>query len=89
MFDPYEWDYSVVPKTFERYRSHGYYINQVIEEHDGACAKCDIRGICGGINRQYNLMTEGKLIDSVRSPELAGSQDFYFYRQRNEAAFKW
>lgn len=89
MFDPYEWDYSVLPKTAEHYRSYGMYINRTIEEQGGACARCDIKGICGGINREYNAITGGRLIDSIRAPELAGSQDFYHYRRHNVAVFKW
>jgi MoaA/NifB/PqqE/SkfB family radical SAM enzyme len=89
MLDPYEWDYSILPKTTEYYRAYGEYISRVTEEQGGACAPCDLKGICGGINKQFNIMTEGKLIDSIRSPALAGSTDYYHYRRHNVAVFDW
>ena len=89
MFDPYEWDYSVLPKTAEHYRSYGIYISRTIEEQSGPCIRCDLKGICGGINRQYNVMTDGQLIDSIKLPALAGSNDFYHYRRENTAVFQW
>jgi MoaA/NifB/PqqE/SkfB family radical SAM enzyme len=89
MLDPYEWDYSVLPKTTEHYINYGQYISRTIEEKNGVCGRCDIRGICGGINRQFNLMTDGRLIDSIKSPQLAGTDDFYHYRQHNTVVFDW
>ncbi|MHC4315270.1 MAG: radical SAM protein [Planctomycetota bacterium] len=88
MFDPYEWDYSVTPKTVDRYKEYGIYISQTIEEKGGDCERCDIRRICGGINRQYNQMTDGKLTDSVSAPDLAFA-DVYHYRKHNSQVFKW
>lgn len=89
MLDPYEWDYGVLPKTTEYYIQYGQYISRTIEAKVGTCASCDIKGICGGINVQFNNFTDGKLIDAVRDPKLAGSQDFYHYRRENAAVFQW
>lgn len=89
MFDPYEWDYSVVPKTFEQYRAHGYYINRTIEKQDGECARCDLKGICGGVNVQFYNMAATPPVDRVEAPSLRGSHDFYHYRRDNTAVFVW
>lgn len=89
MFDPYEWDYSITPKTVGRYRAHGIGISWTIEEKGPPCSHCDIRGICGGINRQFNQMTDGRLVNAVKEPSLAGSEDFYHYRKHNEKVFVW
>ena len=89
MLDPYEWDYKVLPKTTDHYRSYGMYISRTIEVQDGVCGACDIKGICGGINRQFNDMTEGKLIDIVRDRSLAGSTDYFHYRRQNPRVFEW
>lgn len=88
MLDPYEWDYKVQPKTAEYYTAYGQYISRTVEEQGGACAACDIKGICGGINKQFNDMTGGKLIDSIRAPGLRGA-GFYHYRQHNAKVFEW
>jgi len=89
MFDPYEWDYNVMPKTVDQYTSHGYYISLNIEEKAGECSKCDIHGICGGINRQYNIMTGETLVDAVKDLNLSGSSDFFYYRKDNDRVFVW
>lgn len=89
MFDPYEWDYKVSPKTYEVYRQYGIYINRTVEEQGGVCASCDIKNICGGINREYNQITGGLLIDAVESPALRNSYDFYYYRRHNDGVFVW
>jgi MoaA/NifB/PqqE/SkfB family radical SAM enzyme len=89
MLDPYEWDYSVLPKTAEYYTAYGKYISQTIEEAGGQCGQCDIKGICGGINKQYNAFTGGRLIDKVSAPELRQSTDFYYYRRHNSPVFVW
>lgn len=88
MFDPYEWDYSVQPKTYAAYREYGRYISRTIESQTGACSTCGIKTICGGINAQFNAMTDGRLVDPVALSELR-DDDFYHYRQHNEAVHLW
>jgi MoaA/NifB/PqqE/SkfB family radical SAM enzyme len=89
MLDPYEWDYKVLPKTVEHYRNYGVYISNTIEKKDGACGACDIRRICGGINKQFDAFTDGKMIDSVIAPEMRGVSDAFHYRKHNDAVFVW
>ncbi|MFH1148541.1 MAG: radical SAM protein [Pseudomonadota bacterium] len=53
MFDPYEWDYGVAPKTTERYLEHGRRLQQSIGSSEEACGQCGILNVCGGIHRNY------------------------------------
>lgn len=53
MFDPYEWDYGVAPKTTESYLAHGRWLQDKIGSKEGACGRCGILNVCGGIHRNY------------------------------------
>ena len=53
MFDPYEWDYNVYPKTEERYLAHGREFQRQINSCEDKCGQCGILNVCGGINRNY------------------------------------
>jgi MoaA/NifB/PqqE/SkfB family radical SAM enzyme len=88
MLDPYEWDYKVLPKTAEHYIEYGKYISRTIEVQGPPCSTCDLRSTCGGINKQFDDMTDHKLVDAVVQPEMRGA-DFYHYRRENVAVFKW
>ena len=88
MFDPYEWDYKIVPKTLERYRERGIILSNSIENKTGVCSKCQLRNICGGINKQYNNATKSTQIDAVIDKDIQNLDDFYYYRQYNNKVFK-
>lgn len=53
MFDPYEWDYGVYPKTEERYLAHGREFQRQINSCEDKCGECGILNVCGGVNRNY------------------------------------
>ncbi len=53
MFDPYEWDYGVAPKTAEAYLEHGREFQRRINTKDGACASCGMIDVCGGLHANY------------------------------------
>ncbi len=53
MFDPYEWDYGVFPKTAEAYLEHGREFQRRINTSEGPCASCGMIDVCGGLNRNY------------------------------------
>ena len=53
MFDPYEWDYGVFPKTAEVYLEHGREFQRRINTREGVCASCGMIDVCGGLNRNY------------------------------------
>lgn len=53
MFDPYEWDYGVAPKTMEAYLAHGRKFQEEIGFKDGACARCGMKDVCGGVHKNY------------------------------------
>ena len=53
MFDPYEWDYGIAPKTPEAYLAQGKDFQRRINTRDGACASCGMLDVCGGLHRNY------------------------------------
>lgn len=53
MFDPYEWDYGVYPKTPERYLAHGREFQRQINSCEDKCGSCGILNVCGGVNKNY------------------------------------
>ncbi len=53
MFDPYEWDYGVIPKSVKAHTSQGNYLQEAINSKEDTCGKCGMRDVCGGVNRNY------------------------------------
>lgn len=53
MFDPYEWDYGVMPKSSEVYLKYGRELQSRIGSSEGACGECGILDVCGGIHVNY------------------------------------
>ncbi len=56
MFDPYEWDYGIAPKTTAAYVAYSRYLQRTINTAEGPCATCGIRNVCGGANANYAKM---------------------------------
>lgn len=82
LFDPYEWDYFITPKTTEMYLRKGREMSDDTECHDEPCRSCDLFNICGGINRHFNKFTNGTMIDRIT--DFKGDKnDFYWYRKHN------
>jgi MoaA/NifB/PqqE/SkfB family radical SAM enzyme len=53
MFDPYEWDYGVAPKTTAAYLAHGRHFQKIVGSGEGPCTSCGVRDVCGGVNASY------------------------------------
>ncbi len=53
MFDPYEWDYGVSPKTSDVYLAFGREFQNRINSREGACGSCGMLNVCGGLHRNY------------------------------------
>ena len=53
MFDPYEWDYGISPKTPEAYLAQGRDFQRRINTGEGACASCGMLAVCGGLHCNY------------------------------------
>ncbi len=53
MFDPFEWDYGVHPKTVERYLQFARELQRRINSREGRCSQCGIVDVCGGVHRNY------------------------------------
>jgi len=53
MFDPYEWDYGVEPKTPEMYLRYARDLQARIGSSEGRCGACGILNVCGGIHKNY------------------------------------
>lgn len=82
MFDPYEWDYGVTPKTVERYNQYGVELAKGTRAYADKCADCAIGGtVCYGINAVY-LDTFG---DSELQPYEGGRiLDRFHFRRHAE-----
>lgn len=88
MFDPYEWDYGMVPKTNEAYSNWGERTSQRVECREQPCSGCKLQFICGGINKAFNTATGGKYPKPVNDYiEGCYQDDFYYYRKHNTKAF--
>jgi len=80
MFDPYEWDYGVKPKTIKKYLK--FSINELGEmcTFSERCLKCSIRKICGGINKEYyRIFGDKEILPYTLEDEVT---DVYYYRKR-------
>lgn len=53
MFDPYEWDYGISPKTEESYLAYGQSLQERIGSKEDACGECGMLNVCGGIHKNY------------------------------------
>jgi len=85
MFDPWEWDYGIYPKTVETYTVAGRTISSRNEEKGEPCCRCNIHGICGGINRAYNRASSGAMAEPVSAAVPIYP---YYYRQFNVKTLK-
>lgn len=81
-FDPYEWDYNIQPKIFETFFNWGKQTSINIENKGFPCNQCDLQWICGGINKAFNIVSEGKIISQVKG-FTGDKNDFYYYRKYN------
>lgn len=87
VFDPYEWDYSITPKSFDAFREWGIKVSNSVEHKGEPCISCDLFKVCGGINKAFNQASGGRMIEKVKDPEV-DKNDFYFYRKHNILTLK-
>lgn len=82
IFDPYEWDYNVVPKTFERYKLAGEQISATINSNGlcPECMSCGIKAICGTLDRPYFERFGAEELEPYRNKV----EDLYFFRRNNK-----
>jgi MoaA/NifB/PqqE/SkfB family radical SAM enzyme len=91
MYDPYEWDYRVMPKTLARYNRYAQSLSFAIENKTGACSQCSLLFICGGINKKFLEISDDpkKTIKAVKKElSLSDRTDFYHYRKYNVLTLK-
>lgn len=83
-FDPYEWDYRIMPKTVDAHMRWAIEGSKSIEHKKFPCSACNIRYICGGINRYYYKACDKA--DAVKPVyEKVENEHFvYHYRQHND-----
>lgn len=82
LFDPYEWDYFIAPKTLEAFVHRARTMSWETEWKNEPCSKCDLFNICGGINAHFNKFTKGSMVTQVN--DFTGDKnDFYWYRKHN------
>jgi MoaA/NifB/PqqE/SkfB family radical SAM enzyme len=88
VFDPYEWDYEIQPKTFEEFRDWGIRTSKSNEEQGEPCNSCDLHKICGGINskfRHYHISEyDEPCLPQKLNPDQIDYEDFYFYRREQQ-----
>lgn len=87
LFDPYEWDYFIRPKTMETYTAKSLEMSLETEWKGEPCNACDLFNICGGINAHFNKFTKGMMIDAVTNFK-GDKQDAFWYRQHNVKTLK-
>lgn len=88
MFDPYEWDYNIVPKTIDAFTAHGNMINNVIATKNGDCAECDLKNICGGINKYYKQFLNQTQTTIIRVDKNVNKNDAHWYRKHNDMVMR-
>lgn len=83
-FDPYEWDYNIIPKTFQAFLKAAQNMSRSVEWNGLPCLKCDLKFICGGINSAF-FRADGRK-DIIHAVKLEGvpRDDFYHYRRHNK-----
>lgn len=83
MHDPYEWAYGTTPKTHDAYMLKAQEMSACNELKTSPCFTCNIRMVCGGINKSFYAMADNK---NVVKPVLDGSRerDPFFYRRNND-----
>jgi len=84
MFDPYEWDYSTTPKTYDKYKAWGVATSNANEEKSNPCCLCDLQDICGGINKHFHRISNrlhGEQCLIQRIDPIIHRKDFMYYRR--------
>jgi len=82
VFDPYEWDYNIEPKTVGAFDNWGKRTSNNVECKNGSCKECDLQNICGGINKAFDKATDYRYTKPVKNFK-ENKEDFYFYRKDN------
>jgi len=82
MFDPYEWDYGTVPKTFQTYKEAAENICRAINSNGlcPECMSCGIRPICGTVDKPYFE----RFGSAELKPYNEKIEDLYFFRRNNK-----
>jgi len=90
LFDPYEWDYQIEPKTFQAYEAWGKNTSNCNEEKGDPCNHCDLQNICGGANKHWHKASKDIHGEVLKPQQLLtqGIKDFYYYRQHNTRTLK-
>ncbi|MBW1923793.1 MAG: radical SAM protein [Deltaproteobacteria bacterium] len=81
MFDPYEWDYGVSPKTPEAYLEYGRRLQENVCARQGPCAECGVVDVCGGVHRNYAKLHGWDELKPYREK----SDDPYYFKTDLEA----
>lgn len=82
VFDPYEWDYDIMPKCHDSFVDWAIKTSRENELKDTPCNACELFGICGGINKYYHYAS----LRLMLTPQLNTGKnyfDFYCYRKEN------
>lgn len=85
VFDPYEWDYCITPKTTEAHLVWSYNATNGIELKTYPCHACSLQYICGGVNKLFFEAAGRDCVAPIVDAEVEVKDkfDFYFYRKQN------
>jgi len=85
VFDKDEWDYNILPKTFDKFRQWGINTSNNVEEKGEPCNQCDLQWICGGANKHFHKASTQRFGEIIvpQKIENIDKSDFYFYRKDN------
>jgi len=66
MFDPFEWDYGIAPKTVDAYLAQGREFQNRINTNKETCARCGMLNVCGGLHGNYAQLHGFSELDPYR-----------------------
>jgi MoaA/NifB/PqqE/SkfB family radical SAM enzyme len=85
VFDPYEWDYEIQPKTMFKFRQWSVQTSHNLEHKGDPCKACDLQWICGGVNQAFHRASPDTA-SAVSAPDV-NKTDAMYYRRHNALAF--
>ena len=90
LFDPYEWDYCIYPKTYLKFKLEAFRHSYSTELKSNPCNKCQLLLICGGINKWLYKIINKKILQPIKDSNLTDieKKDFYYYRKYNFLTLK-
>jgi MoaA/NifB/PqqE/SkfB family radical SAM enzyme len=86
MFDFFEWDYNILPKSISRFYEWGLRASNANEEKKEPCCNCDLQNICGGGNKYFHKVSNKLYGETFNSQKIdnINKMDYNYYRKLNK-----